>query len=104
MKIKTYNLKSPRTGNSVANQFEIIHEHENFRTIFFQSYDSVIAKLHLNNKGDWAITLDPNDWDYSRTTLKYLRVFLDNYIGFDGLTKDIRNNIESGLYKLTDLN
>ena len=104
MKIKTYNLRSPRTGNSVANQFEIIHEHENFRTIFFQSYDSVIAKLHLNSKGDWAIYLDSKDWDYSRTTLKYLRVFLKEYIRFDGYTSDIRTKIKSGLFKLTDLN
>jgi hypothetical protein len=100
MKIKTYNLKSPRTGNAVANQFKIIHEHDNFRTIFFQSYDSVIAKLHLNTKGDW----DSEDWDYSRTTLKYLRLFLNDYINFNGLTKDIRNNIRKGLYKLTNLN
>tara|TARA_B100000242_G_scaffold186618_1_gene134183 strand:- start:122 stop:487 length:366 start_codon:yes stop_codon:yes gene_type:complete len=104
MKIKTYNLRSPRTGNSVANQFEIIHEYDNFKTIFFQSYNSVIAKLYLNKKGDWAVTLDENDWDYSKTTLKYLRVFLNDYINFNGFTKDIRNNIESGLYKLTNLN
>ena len=104
MKIKTYNLKSPRTGNSVASQVEIIHENENFRTIFFQSYNSVIAKLYLNKKGDWAIYLDSEDWDYSRTTLKYLRVFLNDYIGFNGFTKDIRNNINKGLYKLTNLN
>ena len=104
MKIKTYNLRSPRTGNAVANQFEIIHEHENFRTILFQSYNSVIAKLHLNKKGDWAVYLDSKEWDYSRTTLKYLRVFLNDYIGFDGYTKDIRDNINKGLYKLTNLN
>jgi len=104
MKIKTNNIKSPRSGNSVPNQFEIIHTHDNFKTIFFQSYNSVIAKLHLNKRGDWSLTLDSNDWDYSRTTLKYLRVFLKDYINFNGLTKDIRNNIESGLYKLTNLN
>jgi hypothetical protein len=104
IKIKTHNLKSPRTGNSVPNQYEIIHEHDNFRTIFFQSYDSVIAKLHLNKKGDWAVYLDSEDWDYSRTTLKYLRVFLNDYINFNGYTKDIRNNIRKGLYKLTNLN
>jgi len=33
-----------------------------------------------------------------------LRVFLNDYINFDGYTKDIRNNIEKGLYKLTNLN
>ena len=104
MKIKTRNLRSPRSGYGVANQFEIIHEHDNFRTIFFQSYKSVIAKLHLNKKRECAVYLDSEDWDYSRTTLKYLRVFLNDYIGFDGFTKDIRDNIEKGLYKLTNLN
>ena len=104
MKIKTYNLKSPRTGNAVANQFEIIHEHDNFKSIFFQSYDSVIARLYINKKGEWSLYLDSEDWDYSRTTLKYLRVFLNDYIGFDGYTKDIRDNINKGLYKLTNLN
>tara|TARA_R100001086_G_scaffold49279_1_gene21849 strand:- start:534 stop:932 length:399 start_codon:yes stop_codon:yes gene_type:complete len=104
MKIKAINIRSPRTGNGVANQFEITFEHDNFKTIFFQSYNSVIAKLHLNTKGDWAVYLDSKDWDYSRTTLKYLRVFLNDYINFDGYTKDIRDNIESGLYKLTNLN
>ena len=104
MKIKTYNLRSPRTGNAVANQFEIIHEHDNFKSIFFQSYDSVIARLYINKKAEWSLYLDSEDWDYSRTTLKYLRVFLNNYIGFDGYTKDIRDNINKGLYKLTNLN
>ena len=104
MKIKAINIRSPRTGNGVANQFEITFEHDNFRTIFFQSYNSVIAKLHLNKKGDWAVYLDSEDWDYSRTTLKYFRVFLNDYINFDCFTKDIRNNINKGLYKLTNLN
>jgi len=106
MKIKTYNLKSPRTGNAVANQFEIeiVRSYNNFRTLYFQSYASTICKLHLNNKGEWAVYLDSKDWDYSRTTLKYLRVFLDKYTCFNGLRKDIRNNIEKGIYKLTNLN
>ena len=104
MKVKTHNLKSPRTGNSVANQFEIVFTHEQFQTIFFQSYRTIIAKLHINKKGDWAVTLDEKDWDYSRTTLRYLRVFLNDYINFDGYTKDIRDNINKGLYKLTNLN
>ena len=104
MKIKTYNMQSPGTGNRVPNQFEIEHEHENFRTLYFQSYASTICKLFINNKGDWNVYLDTNNWDYSKTTLKYLRVFLDKYTCFNGYTKDIRNNIESGLYKLTNLN
>ena len=104
MKVKTHNLRSPRTGNSVANQFKIVFTHEQFQTIFFQSYRTIIAKLHINKKGDWAVTLDENAWDYSRTTLRYLRVFLNDYINFDGYTKDIRDNINKGLYKLTNLN
>ena len=41
--------------------------------LIFQSYNSTIAKIEGG-----ALTLG-NDWDYSRTTLKHLYLFLEDY-------------------------
>lgn len=42
--------------------------------ITFQSYDSTIA--NINNDGKLSLGVD---WDYSRTTLKHLYLFLADY-------------------------
>ena len=89
MTAKVRNMYSS-SGNSVPNQF-IIYTSEG---TYFQSYDSVIAFRDNNGK----ITLDDYYWDYSRTTGKYRNEFLGEYI------KDTRAKIESGEYKLADLN
>jgi len=93
MKIKVHNLNSPRTGNPVANQYEIITE-DNY---IFQSYNSIIAK---RNRETNKITLDSYYWDYSRTTLKYLKEFLNTNMS----KKEILNAIELGEIKTTNLN
>lgn len=67
-KIKTYSMTSPRTGNAVANQFEIYTPEGKY----FQSYRSIIA--FVNKFG--AIYLDEYYHNYSRTTSKYLTQFL----------------------------
>lgn len=55
--------------NQMANnQFVIETDNE----ITFQSYNSTICKF---NKNDGSVTLGKN-WDYSRTTHKYLCAFL----------------------------
>ena len=56
-------------GNKVANQF-IVHLPEN--VTFFQSYNTVIAQ---NRNG--KIVLDSKALDYSATTTKYLKQFLN---------------------------
>jgi len=90
MTAKVRQMKSVRSGNSVANQFIIYASDGNY----FQSYDSVIAF-----KGnDGKITLDNYYWDYSRTTSKYRNQFLGEGVA------DTRAKIESGEYKLADLN
>jgi len=91
MNIKVYNLNSPRTGNPVANQYEIITEDD----YIFQSYSSIIAK---RNRETNKITLDSYYWDYSVTTGKYRNQFLGECIA------DTRKKIKAGLYKLADLN
>lgn len=60
---------SERSGREVANQFVIEANDE----IFFQSYDSTIAKI-----GKDDVTLGA-DYNYSVTTSKYLRQFLEEY-------------------------
>ena len=76
-------------GNTVPNQFIIVDDKG---TIYFQSYQTIIAK-----KEQGIITLD-NQWDYSRTTSKYLYQFLDSN------RKGIENHIKAGIYKLDNLN
>ena len=90
MTAKVRQMTSSRSGNPVANQFTIITSDGEY----FQSYNSVIA--FKDNEGN--VTLDDYTWDYSRTTSKYRRQFLGEGIA------DTRAKIESGEYKLANLN
>ena len=90
MTAKVRQMKSNSSGNPVANQFIIYTPEGNY----FQSYDSVIA-FRAN---DGKITLDKYYWNYSKTTSKYRNEFLGEYIA------ETRSKIESGEYKLADLN
>lgn len=94
---KVSNMESPRTGNKVANQY-IIQVGKEF---YFQSYQTIIARKYLcksDNCGQWHIQLDP-DYDYSRTTMKYLSQFL-----FKESMAEIRKNIKDGIYSVRNLN
>ena len=78
-------------GHAVPNQFVITKVET--RQVFFQSYETIIA---VQENG--LTTLDKNYWDYSRTTLKYLYLFL-------GMNKkEILAGIGSGDIVLTNLN
>jgi len=87
-------MNSTRTGNPVPNQFEIHTD----KYIYFQSYSTIIAKKQRGFLG--KTTLDKNYWDYSRTTLKYLKSFL----GTDKSKREIERDIKTGVYKLSNLN
>ena len=89
MTAKVRQMKSVRSGRPVANQFILYAPDGNY----FQSYNSVIAFRDNNRK----IILDSYYWDYSRTTSKYRNQFLGEGIA------DTRAKIESGEYKLADL-
>ena len=67
MSVRVQNVISSR-GNAIANQFEIYVDGMKY----FQSYNTIIAKIDKGHK----ITLDTNALDYSRTTSKYLYLFL----------------------------
>ena len=88
MKVKNM---TGRTGREVANQFIITDDKGNQ---YFQSYKSIIAK----RQGDGSIILDGYFWDYSNTTAKYRREFLNEGV------EATRAKIASGEYILTDLN
>ena len=79
-------------GNTVPNQF-IIHLPENVTV--FQSYNTVIAH---NRNG--VIVLYKNALEYSKTTLKYLKQFLNT----NESMKILQSKIDSGFYKVEDLN
>ena len=68
MSVRVQNMISNR-GNAIANQFEIYAD----GVKYFQSYNTIIAKIEKGHK----ITLDTNALDYSRTTSKYLYLFLN---------------------------
>lgn len=80
-----------RSGREIPNQFIIIGDNGEY----FQSYQSIIA---YKEWGTGTITLDIKDWNYSRTTSKYRCIFLNES------TKETQAKIDSGEYKLADLN
>ena len=85
------------SGNKVPNQFVAT----NGNTTYFQSYDTIVAKIQdkLNGRD---ITIDTSIYDPklggSRTTAKYLARFLSEN------KKDTLDKINKGLYRITNLN
>lgn len=59
-------------GNAVKNQFIITSKDE----VTFQSYDSKIATYHIN---DGTLVLYGNMWDYSNTTRKHFKQFVNKF-------------------------
>ena len=74
-----------RNGNPAANQFVI----EDNNDVYFQSYQSIVAKI---SSGKLYLSYY---WDYSKTTLKHLRIFLEDY----GYTYSSVNEIRSAIKK-----
>lgn len=90
-----------KTGNPVDNQFVI----ETKKGTYFQSYRSVVAKVAWECIG-MENTMDVNgnplkvpkvgkvltlgrDWDYSRTTMKYLHQFLEENLPKHNVSPDV---------------
>lgn len=67
------NMTSARTGKQVSNQFIVEH---NGKT-YFQSYESLIAVVRYNSLAGVYECAIGSDWDYSKTTMKYLYRFLE---------------------------
>ena len=90
--MKVHQLRSPRSGNPVANQFEV----QTDDAIYLQSYSTVVARKRVVD-GGVVIELDPA-WDCSRTTTKYVCQWMDMNSG------EIRKRIKDGTFIECDLN
>lgn len=73
-----------RVINIANNQFEI-HTDEG---VYFQSYDSVVAFKPNNSEEKIKVCAD---WEYSRTTMKYVEQFLGQN------TSKTRKDIKDGV-------
>lgn len=88
--MKVYNLEG-RNGRAVVNQFVIFDD--NRKT--FQSYDSTIIKVEWHD--DFCEVNIGRDWDYSRTTTKYFKMFLMDEVGFtDEEVETIKKQLRKG--------
>ena len=74
----------------LCNKNQFLMEDEN-QTIF-QSYDSIIA---IYNKENHDLTFGC-DWDYSKTTLKHLYIYLRDVIYYD-MTQEQKQDITNAL-------
>ena len=88
--MKISNMYS-NNGNQVPNQFII----DNGNKTLFQSYKTIVAV-----KENGKVTLDSNALEYSNTTLKYLKQFLNT----SDSKKQLQAKIENGFYQVEDLN
>ena len=89
---KVENMLSNRSNKPVANQFKITMQNG---LEVFQSYETIICiKDPRNNE----IYLDKNSWDYSNTTSRYRKLYLNED------TKTTKEKIKKGIYILEDLN
>ena len=88
--VKVTQMSSNRTGEAVRNQIRIVTSDG----VYFQSYESIIAVKRPNG----SVELDSKYWNYSPTTAKYRNQFLNE------TTKETQKKIDSGVYKLVDLN
>ena len=88
--MKVSNMYS-NNGNQLPNQYII---NDGNKTIF-QSYETTVAV-----KENGKVTLDINALEYSNTTLKYLKQFLNT----NESKKSLYAKIESGFYNTSDLN
>ena len=88
--MKVYNLES-KSGKAVVNQFVIKDDNRKV----FQSYDSTIVEVKWYS--DFCEVNIGYDWDYSRTTSKYFKVFLMNEVGFnDEEVEQIKKELRKG--------
>jgi len=94
VQVNVYNLKSPRTGDEVPNQFVVDVMTDKGRRSVFKSYNTIIAVIDEIG----CVTLDKNSWDCSATTGKYRNQFLGENIA------ETRKKIKQGIYTLADLN
>lgn len=79
--MKVTNLKSPRSGSPVANQYEITGDDG---AVTFQSYETPIAV-----KRGYHYTISA-DWCYSVTTSKYFSAWLRDWGWYDSEIAELK--------------
>lgn len=89
--LKVNNLTSARSGRAVANQFNISRYDEAGNVVeqSFQSYNSECARLEHIEGDFWRLTI-LRDGFYSRTTTKYLRAWLFDYLPADCIPETLK--------------
>lgn len=76
------------------NQYEILVKYEDKKYVIFQSYDTVIAIYCYE---DDELYLSRYNWDYSRTTLRHLYLFINTHtMMFCHSLNDIMNLLREG--------
>lgn len=85
-------------GNTAPNQFII----QDDKGVWFQSYSIIIAHIRygMNN----SLVLDDGALDYSATTLKFLKIFMEKYGYHTGTKGDMQKRIDMCDIKTKDLN
>lgn len=83
------------SGSKAPNQFNLFVCGQDGHIRVFQSYGTIIA-VRCNG----VTYLDQGKWDYSPTTLRYLK----QWLGTQETKAEIVENIDNGVYKLADLN
>ena len=75
---RVVNIKSPRSGRPVANQFKVIMDTTVGRVVLFQSYDTPITML-INSLIHGTVYYITTSKKYSRTTTKYQKMFYEKH-------------------------
>ena len=83
-------------GNPAPNQFVITNNGGNL--IYFQSYDSVIARYDKNSQKLYISEL----WNYAKTTSKHFYIFIEDYTCYRGNRKSVLENIANGTFAVVD--
>ena len=87
---KVEKMRSPRSNKEVANQYVITLQNG---IEVFQSYNSIICI-----KADGETYLDFDKWNYSNTTARYRKLFLNED------TKTTQKKLDQGIYGCVRLN
>lgn len=84
------------SGRAIPNQFIIKDDNRKV----FQSYDSTIVEVKWHS--DFCEVNIGHDWDYSRTTSKYFKIFLMDEVGFtDEEVETIKKQLRKGHDSIT---
>lgn len=88
--MKVRNLKG-KSGRAITNQFVLKDDNRKV----FQSYDSIIVGVKWHT--DFCEVNIGYDWDYSRTTSKYFKIFSMDEVGFtDEEVEQIKKELRKG--------